>query len=112
MGKTMDYEHKGHPQKRLRQPESKTMYHASNFSPQRVERQIATDNRLTFQEDVEAVLVNLSMTEWTCRAELHDRLKARRLGHASFEDGYLNRLLAHLLQRRRIVEDGGCWKKT
>ncbi len=108
----MDFEHKGHPQKRLRPAQVKAAYHPSQLKPEQIDRHMATDDKLGFTDDAQAVLVNLTMTRWTSHAELKRLLAAKRLKKDQFDEEYLDRLLAHLLERRKIVADGDSWKRT
>ena len=78
-------------------------------SAEQLNRQIATDERMAFRSDAEAVLVNLSLGTWTSRAELRKALTAKRV---TFDDKYIARLLDDLLRRNKVKKQGDTWKRS
>lgn len=81
----------------------------TQLTAEQIERQIATDNSRAFKSDAEVVLVNLSLSAWTSRADLKRILKAKSV---TFEDVYLQRLLSYLSDKNKVVSKSDTWKKT
>ncbi len=78
-------------------------------TPAQIDRQIATDNALAFKSDAEVVLVNLTLSAWTSRADLKRLLKTKNV---VFDDPYLLRLLNYLLAKKRVASKGDTWKRN